>query len=189
MHQAQDAQNRQQVLFLGSSDPSTNIPNIAITDRNLEDGKRFALYLQGLLHLPATHASFITPLATKHCSHKILQERCLTRPTPWRWMPLAAELSPRRCMVHLKHVIHSTSLHNKMPSLAAPSCVVETAVGSGSVAASVSAAAGASAGTPGCCFFPLRKCITPGCCFFPLRKCIFSVAATFWVAKLDFLCC
>ena len=28
-----------------------------------------------------------------------------------------------------------------------------------------------------------------GCCFFPLRKCIFSVAATFWVAKLDFLCC
>ena len=106
----------------GSSDPSTkpvdmlNIPNIAITDRNLEDGKRFALYLQGLLHLPATHASFITPLATKPCSHKILQERCLTRPTPWRWMPLAAELSQRRCMVHLKHVIHSTSLHNKIPS-------------------------------------------------------------------------
>ena len=28
-----------------------------------------------------------------------------------------------------------------------------------------------------------------GCCFFPLRKCVFSVAATFWVAKLDFLCC
>ena len=28
-----------------------------------------------------------------------------------------------------------------------------------------------------------------GCCFFPLRKCIFSVAETFWVAKLDFLCC
>ena len=28
-----------------------------------------------------------------------------------------------------------------------------------------------------------------GCCFFPLQKCIFSVAATFWVAKLDFLCC
>ena len=27
-----------------------------------------------------------------------------------------------------------------------------------------------------------------GCCFFPLRKCIFFVAATFWVAKLDFLC-
>ena len=30
---------------------------------------------------------------------------------------------------------------------------------------------------------------TQGCCFFPLRKCIFSGAATFWVAKLDFLCC
>ena len=30
---------------------------------------------------------------------------------------------------------------------------------------------------------------TRGCCFFPLRKCIFSVAETFWVAKLDFLCC
>ena len=27
------------------------------------------------------------------------------------------------------------------------------------------------------------------CCFFPLRKCIFSIAATFWVAKLDFICC
>ena len=36
---------------------------------------------------------------------------------------------------------------------------------------------------------PLVRLMPPGCCFFPLRKCIFSVAATFWVAKLDFLCC
>ena len=31
--------------------------------------------------------------------------------------------------------------------------------------------------------------VLQGCCFFPLRKCIFSVAATFRVAKLGFLCC
>ena len=32
-----------------------------------------------------------------------------------------------------------------------------------------------------------KACVWRGCCFFPLRKCIFSVAATFWVAKLDSL--
>ena len=39
------------------------------------------------------------------------------------------------------------------------------------------------------CFQDISRTSMRGCCFFPLRKCIFSVAATFWVAKLDFICC
>ena len=35
----------------------------------------------------------------------------------------------------------------------------------------------------------LKVSIIRSCCFFQLRKCIFSVAATFCVAKLGFLCC
>jgi len=87
-----------------------------INDRSLEDGKRFVPMSAGFV-APATHASFMIPLATRLCSHKILQDKCLTRPTPWRCMiVLAAELSQCRWILHVKPAIHSTSLHKRIPS-------------------------------------------------------------------------